>query len=236
MKHVRTTTTTAITLALAATGFAGSAQAAGSGGSAGPNACEGKGSGCVIVSRADVDGDGRSDSVAQTHWGATAEGGDKITTRVHTADGERLQVVTDTQRRMGRDAFFGAAKIDGEAGYELVTKTDLGAHTAYSQVLTYRDGQLTTLKDPRSRYRWVTDGSVWSSVGYKRTTTSTGAVKVIASEAARPASGGAFRQTLYSAQWKNGGWQRLGLLTRTVSASTAGEWSGWNIPYLPSGI
>ena len=32
------------------------------------------------------------------------------------ADGERLQVVTDTQRRMGRDAFFGAAKIDGEAG------------------------------------------------------------------------------------------------------------------------
>ncbi|QNF93531.1 hypothetical protein [Janibacter sp. YB324] len=233
---MRTTTTTAITLALAATGFAGWAQAAGSGGSAGPNACEGKGSGCVIVSRADVDGDGRSDSVAQTHWGATAEGGDKITTRVHTADGERLQVVTDTQRRMGRDAFFGAAKIDGEAGYELVTKTDLGAHTAYSQVLTYRDGRLTTLKDPRSRYRWVTDGSVWSSVGYKRTTTSTGAVKVIASEAARPANGGAFRQTLYSAQWKNGDWQRLSLLTRTVSASMAGEWSGWNIPYLPSGI
>ena len=42
----------------------------------------------------DVDGDGRSDSVAQTHWGATAEGGDKITTRVHTADGERLHVQT----------------------------------------------------------------------------------------------------------------------------------------------
>ena len=236
MKHVRTTSTTAITLALLATGFAGSAQASTSGAATGPNACEGKGSTCVIVSRADIDGDGTADSVSQTHWGTTAEGGDKITTRVHTADGEKLYVVTETQRRLGSSAFFGAAKIDGESGYELVTKTDLGAHTAYSQVLTYRDGRLVTLKDPRSRYRWVTDGSIWSSYGYTRTTTSTGSVKVTASEATRPPEGGAFSQTLYSAQWKNGGWQRLGQITRTVSASTAGSWSGWNVPYLPRDI
>lgn len=235
MKHVRTTTT-AITLALLATGFAGSAQASTSGAAAGPNACEGKGSSCVIVSRADIDGDGTADSVSQTHWGTTAEGGDKITTRVHTADGEKLYVVTETQRRMGSSAFFGAAKIDGRSGYELVTKTDLGAHTAYSQVLTYRDGKLSTLQDPRSRYRWVTDGSVWSSYGYKRTTTSTGAVKMVAAEATRPPEGGSFRQTLYTTQWKYGRWQRVGVTTRTISATTAGAWSGWNVPYLPRDI
>lgn len=234
MKHVRTTTT-AITLALLATGFAGSAQAADSGTGAAPDACAGV-DGCKIVSRADIDGDGTADSVGLR---TSPDGSGKVTTRVVTADGERLQTTTETSRSMttASEYYRGAARIDGVDGYEIVVLTDLGAHTAYYQVITYRDGRLTTLKDPRNRWRWVTDGSVWSDFGYQRTTTATGAPKMIAREAVDNDRDGDFTQVSYSAGWKYGGWYRMGALTKKdARPSVAHRYTGWNVPYLPTGL
>lgn len=229
MNRIRTTIAATSGLALLGVGLAPSAQAA-------PDACEGKGSSCTIVSRADVDGDGVRDSVSMVTWGKKADNTGKVTTRVATADGEKMHVVTTLERhRTG--GFRGAARVDGEGGYEIVVRTDLGAHTASHQVLTYRDGRLKTLQDPRSRWRWITDGSAWSSMGYTRGSTSAGAPKMIAAEAVDTSPrDGTFRQSLYSAQWKHGKWQRLGNLHRTVSAQQAAAYGGWHVPYLGAGI
>ena len=142
-KHVRSTIATTTGLTLLGFGLAAPAQAAA------PNACAERAD-CVIVSRADVDGDGVRDSVGMraAHQG---DGTDMVTLWVATADGERLSTVTETLA--SKDHYRGSARIDGEDGYELVLRTGLGAHSAYYRVVTYRDGRLTTLQDPRSRYR-----------------------------------------------------------------------------------
>lgn len=230
MKHIRSTTTTALTLALVATGFAGSAQAAA------PDACAGV-SGCTIVSRADVDGDGAADSVGMKVWLGTE--GQKVTTRVVTADGERLQTTTQTSRSIApvSELYRGAARIDGETGYEIVVLSDMGAHTAYYRVITYREGRLVTLKDPRNRWRWITDGSIWSDFGYQRTTTATGALKMVAREAIDEDRDGDFTQRTFNSGWRWGGWYRMGASTRhDVSPWVAHRYTGWHVPYLATGL
>ena len=199
---------------------------------AAPDACADASSSCRIVSRADVDGDGRRDSVGQTTWGT------KITTRLATADGEKTHVVTELEYVPG-SGYYGAARIDGEDGYEIVTRTSLGAHTAYHQVLTYRDGKLKTLKDPRNRYRWVTDGSVWSSAGYQKTTTATGAFTFVSRQAIDSDRDGDFTLYTVSAGWNSTDrtWRRMGTSSRyDVSPEVASRYSWWNVPYLPRGI
>ena len=232
MQHrIRTTIAATAGLALLGTGFATTVQAAT------PYACSGV-SGCTVVSTADVDGDGARDSVGLKVWGSAAEG-QQLTTRVTTADGEVMQTVTQTSRSMDEaaDLFRGSAKIDGEDGYEVVVMSDLGAHTAYYRVITYRDGRLTTLKDPRNRYRWITDGSVWSGYSYQRTTSSTGALKMVTREAVDGDRDGDFTQKTFSNTWKQGSWARMSSSTRyNVSATTAKRYYGWVVPYLSPGI
>lgn len=124
------------------------------------DACTGI-SGCEIVSRADVDGDGWRDSVAVHGRWSTSVG-----LRVLTASGEVMSTRTPVSGYVATDAhFYGAARIDGVDGYELVLLTSAGVHTFEHRVVTVRDGELTTLKDPVNRYLWVTDSSVWSGYG-----------------------------------------------------------------------
>lgn len=227
---MRSTIATTAGLTLLGAGLAVPAQAAV------PDACADQGPSCSTVSRADVDGDGARDSVAQTRWAS----GDviNVTTRVMTAAGEKMHVVTrDVQT--SRKPFRGAAGIDGEDGHEVVVETALGAHSAYYQVLTYRDGELKTLKDPRNRYRWVTDGSSWSDFGYQRTTTGTGGFKLVTREAVDHDRDGDFRQLTISSGWSESQqtWKRMGRTTRDgVSAATAHQFTGWHVPYLSTGI
>lgn len=232
MKH-RIRTTTALTFA---TALLGGASAAASPTST-PDACEGV-SGCTVVSTADIDGDGAADSVGLKLWGTTDEG-QKITTRVATADGEALKTFTDTSRTISTvdDHFRGAAAIDGEDGDELVLMTDLGAHTAYYQVLTYRDGALTELKDPRDRSRWMTDGSISTDFSYQRTVTADGRPKLVSREAIDEDQDGDFTLKTYSNGWKDGDWVRFSATTRTdVSPSVAHRYDGWVVPGMAEGL
>lgn len=205
---------------------------------AAPDACEDAGSSCTIVSRADVDGDGVRDSVSQVAWGGQADGTGKVTTRVVTADGERMSTVTEHDLREGA-GYFGAAEIDGEDGYEIVTRTTLGAHTAHHQVLTYRDGRLTSLQDPHNRYRWITDSSAWSAAGYERTTTADGDAKLLTRTAVDDDRDGDYTMTLRSSSWntQRKTWQRLGETTRhDLGEEEVRRAPWWRVPGLPYGV
>lgn len=209
--------------------------AAGAARAAAPDACADRAD-CTIVSKADVDGDGARDSVGMrtAHQGG---GIDRVTVWVATADGEQISTVTESTTT--HDHYRGAARIDGEDGYEIVVLSDLGAHTGYYRVITYRDGRLTTLKDPRNRYRWVTDGSVWSDFGYQKTKTSAGADKLVARESVDSDRDGDFTQLTIASGWSSTQrtWARMGVSKRyDVSPTKAHRYTGWHVPYLSKGI
>lgn len=224
MRTITTTFTAAATGALVLAGTAaGTATAASS------SACTGV-SGCTVVSRADVDGDGRADSVGTTQTKRT-DGTGTTTVRVRTASGTRMSTTTELERPVDKP-FYGAARIDGAPGYELVVNTGPGAHTGWFRVITYRDGRLTTLRDPNGAYRWTVDAASWIGKGYRRTTTSTGALKMMACTALDTEHDGTFRLQTTAVTWRNGGWSRLGRTTRTVGPSTAYRYADWSVPYL----
>lgn len=89
MTRIRTTMA-AIAGSTLAVGLAGPAH-----GAAAPDACEGQGEDCSIVSRADVDGDGQRDSVGMWSSEAGDDGSFVATIRVQTAAGETLETTTD---------------------------------------------------------------------------------------------------------------------------------------------
>lgn len=229
--------TTAATLALVATGATAGASTAGASGSAGAPSAAKPCQDCQLVSKTDVDGDGAADrSYLQIHDDHDYTGQAELF--VVLASGSTLRTVTDLPHLTTFDAhWIGAAKVDGEPGYELVLRADTGAHTSYARVVTYRDGALTTLKDPKSRYRWVTDGSVWSSEGYRASSSSTGKTRMTNYSAVSSNGGKSFTLKVKSTEWRNGRWAQLSsTTTRNVAPATAVKWGGWHVPYLPKGI
>lgn len=228
--RIRTTIAATAGLALAGVGLAAPTRAAA------PDACEGRGSDCTIVSRADIDGDSQADSTGISAR-VLDNGLERVTVRTHTADGERLSTYTDSERRMGgEERHRGTARIDGVRGYELVIVDELGAHTAYNRVLTYRDGRLTTLKDPYHQWRWVTDGSVWSSAGYHRVDESSLGVQMFVSNATDNDGDGRFDQTLLRSRWAGDHWTKVTKIQRDVRPSTLEVYRGWNIHWMSPGI
>ena len=118
------------------------------------NACSGL-SGCKVVSRADVDGDGRADQVGvriKTSGGTT-----KNTVRVRTAKGRLMSSQVTVQP--WAKSWHGAARIDGRAGYELVIPTNGQTEYLTYRVLTYRSGRLVTVKSPEKAWTWDIVGS-----------------------------------------------------------------------------
>lgn len=228
MNRIRTTIVATVGLALSGVGLAAPAQAA-------PNACEGV-SGCEIISHADIDGDGRGDSTGISARDL-ADGMERATVRTVTANGERLMTSTDSERRMGGESRHrGTARIDGVPGYELVIIDELGAHTAYNRVITYRDGKLTTLRDPYHQWRWVTDGSSWSSYGYRRVDESRLGVQMYVSRATDNDFDHRFDQTLLRSRWAGDHWAKVKTFEREVGVQTVNTYGGWHVHWMSPGI
>lgn len=226
MKAARTTTAALGALAALAT----LATTAGPASATSGTACTGV-SGCTIVSRVDVDGDGARDSVGlTTTW--RSDGTGTATVRVLTARGARLSTATRVDRRLD-DVYHGSARIDGAPGYEMVIQTDMGAHTPWFRAITYRDGRLTTLVDPHGAYRWTVDSAVWVGKGYRRTTTSTGALKMVSYVALDNNHDGRYQLTTKAVGWREGRWVHMSKSTRTVGAKEAYRYADWYVPYLP---
>lgn len=186
---------------------------------------------CRVVSRADVDGDGRADQVGLVEYGdewVTT----KSVVRVRTARGRSMSRTIEGSWP-GTTSWHGAAAIDGERGYELVLGRHMGTHAMFFAVLTYRDGQLTTLKAPGGAWTWYIDSSYSYNAGWYRSTsgglrvTAVASVRDVDSTSSRP-----HRQTTTRYRWSGGRWVKASSSVRWVSDSTAAKPSGWHVPYL----
>lgn len=186
-------------------------------------------SGCKVVSRADVDGDGRADQVGVTT--RVASSGERSTVvRVRTARG--LTLKTTTKGVWYSNPWHGAAKIDGQPGYELVIGANAGAHAQFFRVITYRSGQLVTLKGPGNSYTWLIDSSYSFNSGWYRKTSS-GRVQMTSKGAVRNVDSAGHDLRINTYQWRSGSWSRVSSSrNRHASDRAAMTIGGWHVPYL----
>lgn len=156
--------------------------------------------GCSVVARTDVDGDGRADEIGIVPRGLDrVEKPGTVTVRVQTAT---KRLVSTTSRDVWwygnpSEVWAGSAEIDSARGAELVVGQAMGAHTLQYRVLTFSEGRLTTLSSPRAPKKtdqsrdtetWTVDGSYSFQAGIKRAV-SGGRVYVTVKSAERNDSG-----------------------------------------------
>ena len=175
--------------------------------------------------RADVDGDGRRDTVT---IGSVREG--TLRVAVRTARGARSSIDID-QGEFGPltppHPFHGAADVDGVRGQELFVFYGQGAHTPWFKVLTWRSGRLFATREPQTRdTMWAPDAAYGYGTGYA--VTGTGASRrLVITNATR--SGSRYRGTAVTYAWAASRWVKKG--TRQVSFSEAGSGAvfGWHV-------
>lgn len=194
------------------------------------NGCTGV-SKCKVVSTADVDGDGRSDSVGLVQSGIGDGRLGRVQVRVRTAKG-RVMTTSHDARWYGTSTWHGAARFDGRAGYELVLGSDVGAHAMFFRVIAYRNGQLTTLKAPGGAYRWAIDSAALYGAGWTRKVSSSGAVVMISTYPHQVYDHGwVIESTRY--RWSNGAWARTSSDIQVMASDRAAyDAMGWRVPYL----
>lgn len=191
--------------------------------------------GCKVVARVDVDGDGRADTVSSTP--TRANGAAAWTLRVVTARKAVAQVTYGTPYLYEGPSWFGAARMDGVVGHELVVRTGWGAHTQYFGVYSWRGGKLVAQRAPGTRSReWFTDGAYWISQGYtgglskgRKTLTTRTYLR------GEGASRKYFTGTATTYTWRAGAWRKTGSSTVRVhetSPKVAAAY-GWRVAGLP---
>lgn len=194
--------------------------------SAATGVCTGVGS-CKVVSRADVDGDGRADQVGLVQK-TTSPTGNTVTVRVRTAKGRTMS--TSHPAWWYGSTWHGAAKVDGVAGHDLVVGTSVGAHLMMFRVITVRSGKLVTLKAPGNQYRWFVDSSYSFNEGWTRSV-SKGTVSMTYRGGVR-IDESRHRMATARYTWRSGAWRLATSKSSVVSNSSAYAVGGWRVPYL----
>jgi hypothetical protein len=159
--------------------------------------------------RVDVDGDGRKDKV-------TVEGLTSTRYRVHvrTAKGRTAHKTVTVKASSGGTDWYGAARLDGAKGYELVMTAGGEEEASWYNVLTWRKGRLVLEAAPKSPAGsgWGIYGNGASFSGY-RFFTSKGHRFVDAADLTSLVSG--TDGTITRSVWRSGKWRTVS--TRTVS-------------------
>lgn len=197
-----------------------------SGAHAATGVCTGVSS-CKVVSRADVDGDGRADQVGLVQRQASPQG-NIVMVRVRTAKGRTMS--TSHEAWWYGSTYHGAAKVDGVAGHDLVFGTSVGAHLMQFRVITVRGGKLATLKAPGNAYRWFIDSSYGYNEGWTRSV-SKGTVSMTYRFAMRR-NESSHNLTTRRYTWRNGTWRLASSKKTVVSDRTGSTVGGWRVPYL----
>ncbi|MDO5630093.1 MAG: hypothetical protein Q4G43_17405 [Mobilicoccus sp.] len=183
----------------------------------------------AVVSRADIDGDGRPDTTTLR----SSRDGTRQTLTVKTAAGRTSSATINTPYLFDRTPFHGVAEIDGAAGHEIVINTGSGAHTLFFAVYSWRDGKLVAQTDPASgSTEWVTDSALSASQGY-RVQTVRGVRQLTSVALARDTWGrnATFSGTRVTAQWRDGRWMTITRRAVTVPADspTVAASAGWHV-------
>lgn len=205
------------------------------------SACAGV-SGCKLVARTDVDGDGQPDQVGLVTQGLNQpERPGSVSVRAHTDSGRLLTMTSRAVWWYGKPAsvWAGAAELDDRAGAELVVGQTMGVHTLQYRVLTYRDGRLVTLKAPRLPAKvaksqdtgsWTVDGSYSFQTGVARSV-ERGQVYVTLTSAERNSSGRGHTGWTVRYRAVNGTWQLDSMRkVRYRSDEAATKVGGWHLP------
>jgi hypothetical protein len=169
--------------------------------------------GCTIVARVDVDGDGQVDQIGVV--GSKLADGGTLAVRVLTATHHLLQTTGRHVFWFGKP-FFGAVPFDGHPGAEIFVGSTMGANNEQFRVITYRDGQLVTEKAPpmvwtragmdEATARWNIDGSYSFNIGVTRRVSSSGGVELTMSSAERNSSGSGHTGHVNVYRWQSGQW------------------------------
>jgi hypothetical protein len=185
---------------------------------------------CHVVTRTDVNGDGRPDIVAITRRGATAAPDGSATIRVQTSP-SHVESVTRSNSHWFGPLWQGAARIDARDGRELVLGATAGAHAQFFWVLTWRQGRLVTLRAPGGDRTWVVDGSATNILGWHRSDADPAGL--IRQRVAERQSSGRVSGRVVTYRWSFAGWSRVGSrVVDPVSEGVASRWVGWRVPGL----
>lgn len=179
-----------------------------------------------LVVRRDVDGDGRRDRVYVKH-----RNDDVSVLRVDRARGSTLRQVIRTTYWPG-SPWYGAAKIDGHSGFELVTGYTSGAHRLFFRAWTVRAGDLVRLDAPGRGREWVVDASYSANIGVSRRSPNK-PVFIVTRSAVRDRDGKGHHGRVRTYRWKK---DRLNLVSSKKhrwSNKGAYRLSGWHILGLP---
>jgi len=224
----------ALTVAVVFTLFAGApgaATATQSGSGAGSGVCSGV-TRCHVRAHADVNGDGRVDSVgvASRGHGANRE----VIVRVRTAPDQISTARQKAPNWLG-SLWHGVARLDGRRGVEIVVGETEGLHAHLYRAMTWRHGDLTTLRAPGHDRYWYTDGAYSIGAGWQvRAGTAPGTIRRRVAIRVSPTRARPFRGHVNTFHWDSGDWVRVS--TKKVPEMRqrrAYSWGGFYVPGLP---
>lgn len=182
---------------------------------------------CKVVTRVDVDGDGRKDQVGLVQSRANPMG-HTVTVRVRTAKGRTMK--TSHKAWWYGSTWHGSARVDGVAGRELVVGKSVGAHMMQFRVITLRRGKLVTLKAPGNAASWPIDSSYSFNHGWTRSV-SKGTVSMTSRYAQRR-NASTHNLTTSRYVWRNGAWRLASSKKSVVANSKGATVGGWRVPGL----
>lgn len=175
------------------------------------------------VVHVDVDGDDHDDEVT-----IEQNGPDSFAVNVVTYAGEDAvkQITSTIDDDWGIEPWYGAAKLDGAKGYELLLLTSGGDGVLF-RVLTWRSGALVAERAPKSlmkgSYDWYLADLGFARFGY-RFASSKGHRYVRDFELW--ASGKYFKGTIVKSVWKAGAWKKVSSKKVKLTKSQAKRYSG----------
>jgi hypothetical protein len=172
----------------------------------------------------DVDGDGHLDAVT-----VEQNGTDTFVVNVVTFAGQDdvKQFTSTIDDDWGVEPWYGAAKFDKVAGYELLLLTS-GGDGAMFRVLTWRAGELVWEKAPKTlmkgAYDWYVADLDFARFGYRFATSAAG--KRYVRDFELYPSGSKWKGTIVNSVWKSGAWTKVSSHKVTLTKKQAKAYRG----------
>ena len=186
---------------------------------------------CHVVAHVDVDGNGTRDAVGLARTGADGAAQGTVTLRVQL--GSRVVSATRPTEYWYGPLWQGAANVDGRRGKELFFGRTQGAHAQLFASLTYRAGELVTLRAPGRGYQglWIIDSSVRYVSGWvRRAADPGGVVRFRHAERNGSTEQGDFTGVVKTFRWTPDGWVRTAYRRDPhLSQDRAYDWGGFRI-------
>lgn len=212
--------------ALAAVAAATAGSLTGPAAVAAPGVCAGL-TGCRVVARVDVDGDGNRDPVGVASRGAKGAEKGAVIVRVMTSPGKITSVTRATEFWYG-PPYQGAAAVDGRPGSEIFVGRLVGAHTETFRALTWRAGGLVDLDAPGRGHFWMVEGAYSVVYGWWKVSSDPDGI-VYRRVASRVRNSDTFRGRITKYRSTGDAWTRVWSHRLSVREKVAGGWAGFRI-------